>query len=480
MSRPSDWQAELQPLCEAAIESRLTPEQQGRLEELVLGRPEAKRYYVAYLHQHASLQWAAADPALLGSVRTEPAATLPLHAGRRRWRRRWTAGAAAAAALFLGVWLGEWWPWSRPAARPIATLAAGKACKWEEGPLPTVPGSRLPPGRLRLAEGVARIVFDNGAAVTLEAPADLELIAADRCILHGGRLVAKVPPPAIGFTVDTPTAVFQDFGTEFGVHVRDAETSDVQVFNGRVDGRHRNSGRTEEMRTGKNLRFARDGVADFDPLTERPTGPDPATATETTRIVQLSTATGRGKDAYVQPPVPTKKPAEALLLVKNTPNPNYARKAYAGFDLSPVAGMKVVDAQFSCSFAPTGLGFASEVPDAVFAVYGLTDETLDGWDERTLRWDNAPANRPGGTALDPEKVVLLDRFEIAQGVLTGTRSIAGPALVDFLNGRSNKMATLIVVRETMGSGRSDLVHGFASKNHPTLPPPTLKLTVAPR
>ncbi|WP_406700524.1 hypothetical protein V5E97_17095 [Singulisphaera sp. Ch08] len=42
------------------------------------------------------------------------------------------------------------------------------------------------------------------------------------------------------------------------------------------------------------------------------------------------------------------------------------------------------------------------------------------------------------------------------------------------------MATFIIVRETKGSGRMDLVHGFAGKHHPQLLPPTLKLTAVPR
>src|SRR5262249_40774039 len=151
--------------------------------------------------------------------------------------------------------------------------------------------------------------------------------------------------------------------------------------------------------------------------------------------VHISTAMGRGKDAYVQPLFPSEHSSDILLLVKNTAikGSGYFRKAYLGLDLTPVAGMKVVDAQLTLTFAPTGMGFASEVPDATFIVYGLTDETLDDWDERTMRWNNAPANRPGGADVDPAKVVRLGTFEIAQGVLQGSRGISGDALADFLN-----------------------------------------------
>ena len=101
-----------------------------------------------------------------------------------------------------------------------------------------------------------------------------------------------------------------------------------------------------------------------------------------------------------------------------------------------------------------------------------------GWDEQTIRWKDAPANLPGGANVDQSMVRRLGTFEIVQGELSGTRSIEGPALAGFLNRDTNGLATFIVVRETQGSGRSDLVHGFANKNHPDLPPPTLRLTLA--
>ena len=199
-------------------------------------------------------------------------------------------------------------------------------------------------------------------------------------------------------------------------------------------------------------------------------------------MIQVSTATGRGKDTYVQPPAPPKDVPKAVLLVKSTTpgSEAYNRKAYIGLDLMPVSGLQIVEAQFSLALAPTGMGFASEVPDATFAVYGLTDESQDDWIDRTILWEDAPANAAGGSALDAAKVVLLGRFEVAQGVQSGTREISGSALVDFLNRDTNGLATLILVRETLGSGREDLVHGFGGRYHPHLSPPTLKLKAEPR
>jgi len=485
MNEPPTWQDELQALCEAVLEDRLTEEQQRRLEELVLQWPAARRFYVEYLHQHACLQWGTDEPA---------ARPLPFRevrpAARVAPRRMWAAGLLAASVLLaVGILFGRraienpaTGPRAGQAPAPVATLSGSRSCKWDAGTLPTEVGARLGAGRLRLAEGIATLTFAGGAEVMLEAPADLELISAQRCVLHSGRLVARVPPPAIGFVVDTPTAVLKDLGTEFGVNVRDGQTADVQVFNGIVDAQHRSSGRTERLLTGDNRRFDADNVVVFAPQAEPPVKPtESRPAVAGARVVQLSTATGRGKDAYVQPLYPSPNSSDILLLVKNThpETSDYNRKAYVGIDLEPVRGTKIVDAQLSFTYTPTGMGFASQVPDATFVVYGLTDETLDGWDEKTLRWATAPANAAGGAKLDFGKVVRLGTFEVAQGAQQGMRSVSGPALVDFLSRDKNGLATFILVRETRGSGRGDLVHGFANKHHPSLPPPTLKLTVMP-
>src|SRR5262249_21830679 len=151
-----------------------------------------------------------------------------------------------------------------------------------------------------------------------------------------------------------------------GVHVYKTGTADVQVFQGRVDAQHRASGEERSMQTGARLRFSHDAVAKYDPTGESSAavqGPAPA---EGVRLLQLTTASGRGKDAYGQPvfppPPPQKNMSDILLLVKNTvdtkPAADWVRKAYLGFDLAPLVGMRVVEAQLMLTFAPTHMGFA--------------------------------------------------------------------------------------------------------------------------
>lgn len=464
MSDPVN-RSELQALAEAAVEGRLTPDQLARLEQLVLTDPAARRFYADYARLHATLQWA------------DPHAASPAPPPRRRDRRGLFAALAALAAALLVGWLI--WP-RQP--QVVATLSETKACKWDAGTLPTEAGAELRAGRLRLAEGLARLTFASGAEVTVEGPADIELVSPMRCVLHRGQLVARVPPSATGFVVDTPGSRVTDYGTEFGVTVHpEADTADVQVFSGRVDVLHHPTGQTEELHTGGGRRFAPDGSWAFDPNRDvRAPAPRPPSGT---RTVHLSTASGRGRDAFVMPiEIPADRRSDTLLLVKNTAtkHADWYRKGYMAVDLTGVDVRAVKEAELAVTAAPTGMGFASQIGDATFTLYGLTDETLDDWDEATLKWANAPANAAGGAAVDAAKTTRLGSFVLPQGEQTGVRTVGGPAVAEFLRRDTNRLATFILVRDTPGSGASDLVHGFASRRHPTLTPPTLRLTLTDR
>jgi hypothetical protein len=85
-----------------------------------------------------------------------------------------------------------------------------------------------------LAAGVVRLDFAKDVRLTLEGPADLELIGPGETRLHSGKLTANVPPDGIGFQVHTERAKVVDLGTTFGVFVGTNGATDVAVFEGRV------------------------------------------------------------------------------------------------------------------------------------------------------------------------------------------------------------------------------------------------------
>jgi hypothetical protein len=97
------------------------------------------------------------------------------------------------------------------------------------------PGQAIATGELEIKSGLLELKFFNAVTVTLQGPARLELRSMDRLVLHHGRLAARVPESAIGFTIETPAGEIIDLGTEFGVHVRADGGMETHVFEGEVE-----------------------------------------------------------------------------------------------------------------------------------------------------------------------------------------------------------------------------------------------------
>ncbi len=142
------------------------------------------------------------------------------------------AGIASAAALALILnWNGTKDPRENNAPT-IARLAYTSLARWSEE---RILGDEIGKGKLNLEVGLARLDFRNGATVTLQGPAEFEIISPDKTILSSGILTASIPDSAVGFEVLTPTMDVVDLGTAFGVSVgADGETN-VCVFEGEVE-----------------------------------------------------------------------------------------------------------------------------------------------------------------------------------------------------------------------------------------------------
>lgn len=96
---------------------------------------------------------------------------------------------------------------------------------------------RLQAGPLKLADGTAEFTLDNGISMVLTGPAEIELRDQMHAWLHAGQVVFRVPPAAIGFTVETAEATIVDPGTEFGVRAAiegPGPGTEVQVHKGEV------------------------------------------------------------------------------------------------------------------------------------------------------------------------------------------------------------------------------------------------------
>ncbi len=151
--------------------------------------------------------------------------------------RRATAVALAVLATAASLFLALNWPGPGPqhddTAPVLATLAYTSHARWESAE--RLPGDAIGKGKLHLEVGLARLDFHNGATVTLQGPAEYEVLSADRTRLRSGILTASIPESAIGFEVITPAMDVVDLGTSFGVSVGTDGETDVCVFEGEVE-----------------------------------------------------------------------------------------------------------------------------------------------------------------------------------------------------------------------------------------------------
>lgn len=139
------------------------------------------------------------------------------------------------------------------ASQTFATIAGGINTKFA-GDLSL--GSRLSAGPFRLERGVARLVFDSGAVIVLEGPAELELVDSSNCRLVQGSLSADVMPEAIGFSVAAGGFEIAEGQAQFGLRTGPQLGTELHAFGGEVNlvdfrgptGERRRLGKGEAMR----------------------------------------------------------------------------------------------------------------------------------------------------------------------------------------------------------------------------------------
>jgi hypothetical protein len=270
-----------------------TQAQLDALESLVLTDPDARRVYLTFVLETAELhRWATHAPRdleldttppevdmdfVLGILRAstpaeQPSATTskPLSEpepvlnalryaaeGRHLMIPTWLvwAGLATAAVLALAFfWPTETQPPQPPLAKrtpppaeqPDRTTPAKRAvvarvveevdAAWDITDTPMdADGSIFRGGVLRLDQGLAKLMFANGAEVILEAPVSVRIRNHNQINLVRGKLVAYCPATAHNFTVQTQSLQIIDLGTEFGVEVSSEGEVDAQVFTGEIE-----------------------------------------------------------------------------------------------------------------------------------------------------------------------------------------------------------------------------------------------------
>jgi hypothetical protein len=167
-------------------------------------------------------------PALIEGVR-ERKKTLKVEREVSRFNL-WFALSSIAAMLLVVLYVVKY---PRAATMNVATLTDSMGAQWRQAEVrPSGTRFKNNSASHTLMSGLATIRFDYGAEVVLEGPAEFTFLSAEKIQLHYGRLFARVPTRAVGFTVDMPGGSIIDLGTEFGVVARPDGTGDVNLFSG--------------------------------------------------------------------------------------------------------------------------------------------------------------------------------------------------------------------------------------------------------
>jgi len=226
---------ELNELCSALIDGRLTELQKERLRWWLANSESARRYYARMMSLSASLHHYASE------MHVEVPATARHRVGFRQLLKLLVPAAtvAAAAVAFWLVFGSGLSPVRQKATKHggyVAQLTGVKDCRWESTIAPLAVGAMLRSGQqIELASGFAEVTFDSGAQLVLEGPAKLEVVSPWRAVLHTGTLKANVPPEALGFAVKCDVVEVLDLGTEFSLRVDKPGVADLMVLKGQVE-----------------------------------------------------------------------------------------------------------------------------------------------------------------------------------------------------------------------------------------------------
>ncbi|MGE4285488.1 MAG: NPCBM/NEW2 domain-containing protein [Phycisphaerae bacterium] len=122
----------------------------------------------------------------------------------------------------------------RPEKIGVVADCIGVKCAGENTVLAKAAPLNVSQSDVIMLEGMAQLAFDNGAIVTIEAPAKYRILSIDTIKFDYGRLYATVPQRAIGFCVKTGNTSVVDLGTEFGVYSSLAGDTEVHTMKGKV------------------------------------------------------------------------------------------------------------------------------------------------------------------------------------------------------------------------------------------------------
>ncbi len=146
----------------------------------------------------------------------------------RRWGRATWSWAAAAAVVLTGVVLY----FSQPEPATVARVSpVSESVQWEgRGNI----RPELAAGTYALAAGTVELDLDGGTLLTIEGPAEFELVSGNEVRLNKGVAAAKIGDAPESFTLRTPNLMITEAEHSYGVDAREPEATEAIVFQGKT------------------------------------------------------------------------------------------------------------------------------------------------------------------------------------------------------------------------------------------------------
>ena len=236
----------LHELLARLLDGSITESQHLELEDRLRHDPAARQSYFDFLDLDTDLRemsiaatGTSVQPA--GSALAPSESIDTKHTALSTGWKRITMLLALAASLLLMASL-VWWKHVSQVANGSgqdAVLVQSAGGELYRDVLPAVGQALQSNHEYALTVGLIEMKFPNGAEVILEAPAVLEIAAADRLIVKHGSCSVHAPPGAEGFQVITPQTDVTDLGTRFSVLVGEGGETEVHVVEGAAEARPR-------------------------------------------------------------------------------------------------------------------------------------------------------------------------------------------------------------------------------------------------
>lgn len=241
-------------------DDEISEDEVSELETIFKQHAEARRLYHLTVSLHRDLESCDIVEAQSVATRSQRRQTVVNGLATRSWVSIAVAASLLIAVSFFGL---RSFRSENSTVQAIATVTDAVDVKWGSEQSAIGIGDGVPTGRIQLTSWTVCLTFQHGVVMTVESPADFEIVDKEHVTLHDGRIVAYVPDGAEGFTVTTDAAEVIDLGTEFAVTASKDGSSDVIVFDGEVELAARNTGEPAPQRVVAGLAYHvdRDGEA---------------------------------------------------------------------------------------------------------------------------------------------------------------------------------------------------------------------------